>query len=61
MAKKKVKAKVLVDCNLCKYACELGSGEVICTTKYRGEEIPDYSLISTKPFECGLYRGKRDD
>jgi hypothetical protein len=57
MAKKK---KVdLVQCIYCKYCTTIQGGELICTTKYQGEKITDYSRVTedTK-VSCSFYRSK---
>ena len=58
MAKDK-KQPNLVQCIYCKHATILPSGEIICTTKYKGEEITDYSRVdeNTK-LECVWYKEK---
>ena len=57
MAKKKNNVN-LVECIYCQHTTQLSTGDIICTAKYKGEEITDYSRVdeSTKQ-DCSFFKG----
>jgi hypothetical protein len=56
---KKQKDNKKVKCITCKYAIEIQSGDTICTTKYKGEEITDYPHVDElTEVECLFYKEK---
>jgi hypothetical protein len=58
MAKKKKETKK-VKCITCRYAIKIQSGDTICTTKYKGEEITDYPRVDElTEVECLFYKEK---